>query len=162
MHSFDVDNNIIHSLQASDDLHVLQKPDDAASPDLHHQLILGYAYDDKLIPAAKARWRNVRDSRMHAEIQLSHETLRLSPDEMEQFRQEFKLCTTGGILTSDFALLDKVFLSQGHIVIPITFLQSMEVSSLPDDALEVTFHTLQLIPKTSPLTFRATLLKVFW
>jgi hypothetical protein len=69
----------------------------------------------------------------------------LSPGELERFGQEFRLYTTDGTSISDFALVDKVYLSQGHVVILIGFLQSIKMSPPPDDVLELTLTTLLLI-----------------
>jgi Family of unknown function (DUF6535) len=138
-----------HCFWALDTLEVLSNLDGAAMADLQRELMLGHGYSTLASPAFNTKWEKLRPRYRRTEIQPSAETLQLSPDSLEQFKQEFRLYTTGGDIKSDFALAEKVYLTQGHIIVLITLLQSIETSPgfLSDDVLQIALRTIQFITR---------------
>lgn len=84
--------------------------------------------------------------------QLSVYRSQMSTEELESFNK-FHLHTTSEQVVSDLALPQKVFLSQGHTTILISFLDSMRTPNLPDDVLAFILDTLQLITRNLTVRF---------
>ena len=71
---------------------------------------------------------------------------KMLPEELESCGK-FQIRPTGGSVTDNFPTSGKVFLSQGHTVVLITFLKSMTRWPLPDSVLGTTLDTLEFITR---------------
>jgi hypothetical protein len=80
----------------------------------------------------------------------------MSAEELESL-DKFQLRSTGGIVSSDLALPQKVFLSQGHTMVLISFLHCMRSPTMPEDILGSALNTLQLITRNMTACFSSAL-----
>lgn len=140
---------LVPCFRALDALQILRNLDGHGKADLRRQLMPGHIYSKSL---SQTRWDSLHSTRRHTATQPSGEILRMSPDELEHFRQ-FQMCTTRGFVTSDFRLSHKVYLSQGHVVVLVTFLRSIESSPLSCELLEFTVNTIRIVTKNLTARF---------
>jgi hypothetical protein len=129
----------------------LDKLDGAAQPDLQRQLKLLW-YTNSGFESTNPDSHNVHHIWSRVDAQLTGYAFQMSDEELQRFAK-FQLCTTGGQVILDFKFSRKVVLSQGHLVLLIAFLQSIGTSPLPDDVLEVTLNTIQLITRNLTARF---------
>jgi hypothetical protein len=130
-------------------LHVLDDLDATSKLDLQNQLLLWYTDSD--FDSTRPS-RNIRDLWGHADEQLFGYKSLVSEKDLHRFAQ-FRLYTTGGEITSECPFSKKVVLSQGHVGVLVAFLGWIGTSSLPDDVLEITQDTLQLITRNLTARF---------
>jgi hypothetical protein len=144
---------LVPCFRALDALQILRNLDGHEKADLRRQLMPGHVYSRSSSQSGLRRWESLHDSHRRTATQPSGEILRMSPEELECFRQEFQMCTTRGFVTADFRLSHKVYLSQAHIAVLVIFLQSLESSPLSCELLEVTTITIRLITRNLTARF---------
>jgi hypothetical protein len=161
--NFGVDGGIHWAL---DTLPVLDNLDSAVLPDLRRQLLLRHpnSHSQSLISGGDLHglWENL-------EREFSTCLSQMSAYESERLKK-FQSCTTKVYKhclldhhpTSRLSVPQKIILSRGQVVVLIAFLHSMKaLLPAPDEVLELSLDTLQLITKNLSARFSSHLAQAF-